>query len=146
MKSRLLHEAGDARTFALVFDKDDEAIGGLEAFCREHRVTAARFTAIGAFSDAKLGYFDRDRREYREIPVADQAEVVSLLGDVAESDGKAVVHAHAVLGLADGSTRGGHLLEGQVWPTLEVVLDESPAHLRKRSDPETGLALIDLNL
>jgi hypothetical protein len=25
----------------------------------------------------------------------------------------------------------------------EVILDESPAHLRNRSDAETGLALID---
>jgi uncharacterized protein len=143
MKSRLLHEADGARSFVLVFEKGDEAIAGLESFCREHSVTAARITAIGAFSDAKLGYFDRGRREYSEIPVADQAEVVSLLGDVAEADEKPAVHVHVVLGLADGSTRGGHLLEGHVWPTLEVVLDESPAHLRKRSDPETGLALID---
>jgi uncharacterized protein len=53
------------------------------------------------------------------------------------------VHAHVVLGRSDGTALGGHLLEVHVWPTLEVVLDESPAHLRKRSDPETGPALID---
>jgi hypothetical protein len=28
-------------------------------------------------------------------------------------------------------------------PTLELILDESPAHLRKRSDAATGLALVD---
>ncbi len=55
------------------------------------------------------------------------------------------MHAHAVLGRADGSTVGGHLLEGEVWPTLEVVVSEAPATLRKRVDPETGLALIDLD-
>ena len=54
------------------------------------------------------------------------------------------VHAHVVLGLSDGTTRGGHLLEGHVWPTLEVVLDEPPTALRKTDRPEIGLALIDL--
>jgi hypothetical protein len=31
-----------------------------------------------------------------------------------------------------------------VWPTLEVVLIESPDHLQKTTDGETGLALIDV--
>jgi predicted DNA-binding protein with PD1-like motif len=143
MKAKRLHANGE-RTYALVFDKGDEVVGGLESFAREQGVSAARFTAIGAFSDVKLGYFDRERRNYKEIPLPEQVEVLSLLGDVATKDGEPSVHAHVVVGRSDGSTRGGHLLEAHVWPTLEVILDESPAHLRKRSDAETGLALIDL--
>ena len=54
-------------------------------------------------------------------------------------------HAHVVLGRSDGSAIGGHLVEAHVRPTLEVVLVETPAHLRKRIDAETGLALIDLD-
>jgi uncharacterized protein len=145
VKSKLLREDGGS-TFVLVFAKGDEAMAGLHSFARGHGITAARFTAIGAFSDAKLGYFDRERKEYAEIHVREQVEVLSLLGDVAVENGEARVHAHVVLGRSDGSALGGHLLEAHVWPTLEVVLDESPAHLRKRSDPETGLALIDPDL
>jgi predicted DNA-binding protein with PD1-like motif len=143
MKAKLLHENGE-RTYALVFDKGDEVVSGLESFARENAVSAARFTAIGAFSDVKLGFFERERRDYAELPVQEQVEVLSLLGDVATKDDEPTVHAHVVVGRSDGSTRGGHLLEAHVWPTLEVILDESPAHLRKRSDAETGLALIDL--
>jgi uncharacterized protein len=142
MKAKLLHDNGE-RTYALVFEKGDTVLPELETFAREHEITAARFTAIGAFSDVNIGYFDRDRKEFLEIPVQEQVEVLSLLGDIAEDDGEPKVHAHVVLGLRDGRTRGGHLLEAHVWPTLEVILDESPSHLRKRSDPETGLALID---
>ena len=145
MRSKLLHEEGE-RTYAVVFDQGDEAIAGLEGFAREHGIGAARFTGIGAFSGAVLAYFDRERREYERIPVSEQVELLSLLGDVAEEEGQPKVHAHAVVGRRDGSTLGGHLLEGHVWPTLEVVLDESPAHLRKRSDAETGLALIDVEV
>ena len=66
------------------------------------------------------------------------------MGDVAQQDGEPKVHAHVVLGRSDGSTRGGHLLEAHVRPTLEVMLVESPAHLNKQHDPESGLALIRL--
>lgn len=68
--------------------------------------------------------------------------MLSLLGDVAEKDGEPKLHAHVVLGRSDGSTRGGHLIEAHVRPTLEVILTESPAHLRNAHDDESGLALI----
>jgi predicted DNA-binding protein with PD1-like motif len=49
-----------------------------------------------------------------------------------------------IVGDANGLARGGHLMEAHVWPTLELILEESPTHLRRRSDPESGLALISL--
>lgn len=130
--------------FALVFDKGDEPIGELERFARRRGLTAASFTGIGAFEEVVLGYFDRERKEYAEIPMREQVEVLSLAGDVALADGEPAIHAHVVVGTRDGSAHGGHLLRARVWPTLEVVLTESPAELSKRHDPETGLALIDL--
>ncbi len=144
MQSKLIHENGGQRSYALVFDKDDEAVEGLTAFAREQGLDSATFHGIGALRDATLGYFDWDEKEYREIPVDEQVEVVSLTGDVASNDGEPAVHAHIVVAGRDGNARGGHLLSGHVRPTLEVVLVESPAHLRKRHDEETGLALIDL--
>ncbi len=145
MKAKQLHEERGQRTFALVFDKDDEVMAELTSFSRENGLDAASLTAIGAFSNATLGYFDMDKKEYEKISVEEQVEVISLVGDVAlKEDGEPQVHAHVVVGLSDGTTRGGHLLEAHVRPTLEVVLTESPAHLRRRTDEETGLALIDL--
>jgi predicted DNA-binding protein with PD1-like motif len=71
--------------------------------------------------------------------------VLSAVGDIASDDNdKPSLHVHVVLGLNDGTTRGGHLLEGIVRPTLEVTLVETPAHLRRKKRPELGIALIDL--
>ncbi len=142
MKSTLLDATGP-RTWVLIFDKGDEPVAGLTAFAKAQKLGAAHFTAIGAFSDVTLGYFDRAKRDYKKIPLHEQVEVLSLLGDIALDNGEPKVHAHVVVGRADGEARGGHLLEAHVWPTLEVVLVESPRHLRKRHDPDTGLALID---
>lgn len=144
MDSQLLHEADGLRTFAVIFDKGDEAYQGLTSFAAEQEISGASLTAIGAFQQAVLAYFDRDDTQYLDIPIDDQVEVLSLVGDIALHDGEPQVHAHVVVGHRDGSTRGGHLQQGIVWPTLEVVVEETPAHLCKRVDPATGLALIRL--
>lgn len=131
-------------TFALIFDKGDEVIGALTAFAQEKRLGGSHFTAIGAFRDVMLGYFDRQRKKYKEIPIEEQVEVLSLVGDIALKDGAPQIHAHVVVGKSDGTAHGGHILTAHVWPTLEVILTESPKHLCRKFDPESGLALIDL--
>lgn len=145
MKAKLLNDGADARTFVVVLDAGDEAFKAISDFAAKERVTAASVTAIGAFARATVGWFDFATKSYRRIPVAEQCEVLSALGDVAMGDeGRPSLHLHAVLGLSDGSTRGGHLLDGIVQPTLEVMVTETPAHLRRRKKPELGIALIDL--
>jgi hypothetical protein len=134
------------RTYALVFQTGDEVIAGLQQFAKETHATAAEFTGLGALSDVEVGYFDWEKKDYRKIPVAEQVEVVNLTGNFALGDGgKPALHAHIVVARSDGHTRGGHLLKAHVRPTLEVVVTESPAHLRRKHDPESGLALIELD-
>ena len=143
MRSKLLN-ADPPITYAVVLDTGDEVIGALGKFVREQEVEAASLTAIGAFSRGVLGYFEWETKQYQKIPVGEQVEVLSLLGDVAVGDQAPTLHLHAVLGKADGSVVGGHLIEAYVRPTLEVILIQPPSYLRKRKDPETGLALIDI--
>jgi hypothetical protein len=145
MESKLVAESAGQRTFVLILDPGEEAFTTITGFAVREGVSAASLTAIGAFSAATVGWFDLGSKTYRKIPVAQQCEVLSTIGDVAlGDDGKPSVHMHIVLGLSDGSTRGGHLLDGLVQPTLEVTLIELPAHLRRRKRPELGIALIDL--
>jgi predicted DNA-binding protein with PD1-like motif len=144
LKTAIL-DAQSPKTYLLVFDPGEEVMGGLLTFAKDKAITAGHFTAIGAVSAAVLGYFDRKTKAYKRIPQDGQTEVLSLIGDVAMTEkGEPGVHAHTVLGLPDGSVRGGHLIEATVWPTLEVVLTESPRHLLRTFRPELGLALIDL--
>jgi len=143
VKTKLLSEQG-GRTYAIVFATGDEVTAGLHDFAQENRLSASHFTAIGAFERVTLGYFDWEQKDYRRIPLLEQVEVVSLIGDIALDAGRPKVHAHVVIGKSDGTAHGGHLLEAYVRPTLEVVLVESPAHLRRRMDRDAGLALIDL--
>ena len=105
-------------------------------------LTGAHFTGIGAFRRLTLGYFDPERLDYRRSPIEEQVEVLSLVGNIAIDEEKPKVHAHVVVGKSDGTARGGHILEATVWPTLELVVEESPGYLHRRTDPETRLPLI----
>ena len=144
MKSRLVWQQAGERTFVLVLESGEEAFSAITDFATRNQLSGASLTALGAFERASVGWFDIVAKTYRAIEIDEQCEGLSLLGDIAQGDdGKPSLHVHAVLGLSDGTTRGGHFLKGTVRPTLEVTIVETPAHLRRRKRPELGIALID---
>ena len=145
MKSELLSGAPGPKIQVAILDSGEEAFATLTRFANEAKIAAASLTAIGAFEKATIGWFDFASKSYKKIEVNEQCEVLSAIGDIAiGDDGKASLHLHIVLGLSDGSTRGGHLLAGTVRPTLEVVLTEVPARLRRKKRTDLGIALIDI--
>jgi predicted DNA-binding protein with PD1-like motif len=145
MKSQLVAGEPGGQIRIVILDSGEEAFATLTRFANEASITAASVSAIGAFERATVGWFDFAARTYKKIEVNEQCEVLSAIGDVAVGDdGKASLHIHIVLGLSDGSTRGGHLLAGTVRPTLEVVLTDVPARLRRKKRADLGIALIDI--
>lgn len=145
MKTKLVADKAGERTHVVVLDSGEEAFTTLTTITRNLGIAAASLTAIGAFEKATVGWFDLERKTYKKIEVREQCEVLSAIGDVAVADdGQPGLHVHVVLGLADGTTRGGHLLAATVRPTLEVVMIETPVRLRRTKRPELGIALIDL--
>lgn len=131
------------KTFILVFETGDELADILRRFAKRQKLGAASFKAVGALSSVRLAWFNWQSKKYEpSVTLDEQVELLSLIGDVAIKDGEPAVHAHAVIGRKDGTAHGGHLLEARIRPTCEVVLTESPAHLQKIIDPDSGLALI----
>ena len=98
-------------------------------------VSGAYFTAIGAFSFALFGWFDKGRKAYRNVPVDRQVKCVGLLGDIGPVDGKPALHVHGAVAGPDGAVRGGHLLMAVASPTLEVFVTETAVPLHKRGGP-----------
>jgi predicted DNA-binding protein with PD1-like motif len=146
MESRLVRQNQGERIYVLVLAPGEEAFAAITAFANASKLAAASLTAIGAFERATVGWFDLAKKTYKPIQIESQCEALSLLGDIARGDdGTASLHMHAVLGMSDGTCRGGHFLKGIVRPTLEVTITETPAQLRRRQRPELGLALIDLS-
>ena len=143
MQQKCINEANGQRTYAMILETGDEVMACLKSFVADQRIKTAQFSAIGALSDVVLMYFDWGKKKYQRIPVQEQVEVASMIGDVAEgSEGTASLHVHLVVGRRDGTAMAGHLAEARVRPTLEAIVTESPGYLRKVKDPQSGLALI----
>lgn len=146
MQTARLDDTHGMRTWALVFDTGEEAKTGITGWATQIGTDAAQFTAIGAFQSATLGWYDLDAKTYRDIDVDAQVEVLTLAGDVSLSpEGEPMVHMHVTCGRRDGSTIGGHVQKAIVRPTLEVIVTEVPARLRRRHDEVSGLALLQLD-
>jgi uncharacterized protein len=141
MHYKLLDE--HPKTYVLIFETGSELAAGLKRFAEEQKLRGSSFKAIGALSSVKLGWFNWETKNYQtSVALDEQVELLSMIGDIADRDGKPEVHAHVIVAKADGTAHGGHLLEAKVRPTCEVILIESPAHLQKRMDAESGIALI----
>jgi predicted DNA-binding protein with PD1-like motif len=142
MTWQLVSETNGERTFAVIFLTGDELLAGITEFAEQQHIVAARVTGIGAVSHATLGWLDLEKKAYKPIVVNDQVEVTSMVGDIAELNGKPNVHLHLTVAHQDGSVTGGHLIEAFTKPTLEVLVTEYPKGLQKQFDPEAGMALI----
>lgn len=131
--------------YLIRLEPEEEALTALRAWAQNEDVGCAALWAIGAMRRATVGHFDPTARTYHRIQVEEQVEVLSLMGNVARAaDGTPIVHVHVVLSRPDGSTVGGHLMEGIVFPMLEVIALVCPDPLFRRPDPTTGLTIWDL--
>jgi uncharacterized protein len=143
MQVQLLNPGELTKQYAVIFYQGDEAFSGLLEFAEKYHVTSAHFTAIGALNGATLGWFDPQRKMYKNIPINGQHEVIAMIGDIALYQGKPAFHTHMVVGGPDGTTRAGPVLAAFASPTLEVMVTVDPVTMQKRLDPETDLTLID---
>ena len=131
------------KTFAVILETGEEILASVKSFAKMQGLAGSSFKAIGALSRAELGWFNWETKKYETaVKLDEQVELLSLIGDIAVKDAEPQVHAHLVVGRADGSAQGGHLLSATVRPTCELILTESPESMQKQIDPESGLALI----
>jgi len=143
MQSKLLNR-GPEKTFALILEYGEDPMEDLKKFAAQEMLQACRFTAVGAFSEAEMGFFDFGIKDYIHIPISEQTEVLSMMGDISMYEGKPKVHAHVVLGKRDGAACGGHLIKAVTHPTLEIILTESPSWMQRKMDAGSGIPLIQL--
>jgi uncharacterized protein len=146
MQTRVVSQLPNGeKTYAVIFGKGDEVFSGLTEFAEREKIGAGHFTGIGALSSATLGWFDAAHKAYRNIPISEQVELISLIGDLGLINGAPQIHTHGAVGFPNGQVRGGHLLQAFVWPTLEVFFTALPQSLVKKPDDETGLDFFHLN-
>ncbi|WP_157896243.1 PPC domain-containing DNA-binding protein [Mycobacteroides chelonae] len=136
------HRLSDT-SYMLILEDGDELFTALDDFARNHRVTAASFTALGALRDVQLAWYDLALRKFKVNRVEGQVEAASIVGDVGIYDGKPSVHTHLVVAREDATTAGGHLLHATASPTIEAAITVHADPLYKHHDNRSGLTLFD---
>jgi len=130
------------KTFLARLKHGDDLVQAIKDAFDSAGIRMGVFMAIGAVKKAKIAFYDQQERIYREKLVEEPAEILSCVGNVSEKDGETFVHAHITLGMGDGSTKGGHLLEGTTIFACElycVALEGE--QLKRQFDDVTGLML-----
>jgi predicted DNA-binding protein with PD1-like motif len=113
------------RAYKITLHEGDDLVAGINAFMATHRLKQASLSGIGGFSTALLSWYDPAVRLHKKNPVDQKTEVVSFVGTIAtDAKGEPRFHAHVVLALSDGTTRGGHLVSATVAPIMEVFVTD----------------------
>lgn len=130
--------------YALRFALGEPLVAGLRDFLEKERIGFSFVSALGGVRRVVLGYWDIEARTYRKRELVEQLELLSLVGDTSRLDGEPHLHLHAIFGRPDYSTVGGHVLEAEASPTLELSLRAEEATVERFHDEETGLDLLRL--
>jgi predicted DNA-binding protein with PD1-like motif len=126
------------------FEPGEQVMPALMSFLERNDVGFSFASGVGGVRRLRLGYWDVERKKYRHRDLDEQLEVLALSGDSSRKDGAPHLHLHGVFGRSDFSTIGGHLVDGEAFPTLELWLRVESAPVRRVHDDATGLDLLDL--
>jgi predicted DNA-binding protein with PD1-like motif len=144
MKYKRIDWRAGMRRFIAAFDLGDDVLQELQKVCEAENILAATLSAVGGFQHVRVAWYDMDAKRYEPIDIQEQVEVVSFLGNVTSYQGKPKIHVHCAVGRRDGSLTGGHLLDAQVRPTLELLIEELPVRLQRADRPDIGIPLIEM--
>lgn len=130
--------------YVIRLETGEEIIDSLKKFVENEKIEGGFFYGLGAVKDVTLGYFNLEKKEYKEKSFKEGFELTSLVGDVAFSNDKIIVHTHVTLADEDFKTFSGHLGKAIITATVELVFNPIEEKILKKPDPITGLNLLEL--
>lgn len=116
----------------------------LKKFIKEKKIKSGIFWAIGAMSPVQLSFYDLPKKKYLKYEVDYPVEVVSCQGNIAWMEEEVIIHCHGVFSDRVGKTVGGHINEGIVGPTLEVIIFNGKERVERLFNNGVGLNLLDI--
>ncbi len=137
-----MHEFKTGREFVGRLPHGADLLEAITAQCRARDIRMARISAIGALTQARVGYYEQDAKKYQELDFPGHCEILALIGNVSVRDGAPAVHAHVTLADDAGKAFGGHLVAGCRIFACELVITELTGDpLARGFDETTGLPL-----
>lgn len=124
-------------------DLDEPLFQSLEKIAAEHEWESGFIWGLGALKNCELGFYHLHKKEYDRRMFKDEAELLSLVGNLAMVEGKPFFHLHAVLGGSDFKCFGGHLFSADVAVTCELFYTEQDFYAQRVHNDTIGLKHLD---
>jgi predicted DNA-binding protein with PD1-like motif len=116
----------------------------LNEVCSIHNIkTAVIISGIGQLKNFKIGYF-KEKGNYLTQSFHSPYELLSLNGNICKNNDDYIMHLHVVLGDKNKNTIGGHLIEGMVEVTNEIIILKSNLEVNRIKEESTGLMSLNL--
>ncbi len=151
MERRFLQEGNLGRVWVTRLLPGDDLARGIIQVMQEAKVERALVvSAVGSLRDVVLRAAKQGARlpitpeQTNTVELVSPFELLNLEGSIVPGEEGPFCHLHPTLGAEDGSVWGGHLLQGTVFSTVELVLAELVGFtVVKRHSEETGLAELE---
>lgn len=140
-----MQEKSLGQKFIVRLDPQDEIISSLKQFCQENKIKVGVITGIGSVSKVSLKFFRKETKEFVEKTFEEEFEVTSLLGNVTTMGGETYIHVHITLSDQEFKCFGGHLSEGYVGATCEIIIDQVDGEVERELSDEIGLNIFKLS-
>ena len=131
-------------TYFIRLDKGEKVLERLRDFCSKNNIKAGYFFGIGSLDGAELAHYIAKAGKYTYQLYRQPLEIVSMNGNMTMMNNESHIHCHACLSDVNMEAMAGHLKEGIVGATCEIVLVKLDTEINRKYDDFTGLNLMDL--
>lgn len=125
-------------------DQGEEIIESIKVFCSTNRISSGLISGLGSVTEAELGLFDIEKKEFIKKEFKEILEIASMNGNISTMNGQVYLHIHAVLSDRECRTFGGHFSMGIVGATCEVVVVPLKNDADRIFNDEIGLNLLNI--
>ena len=124
--------------------KDENLFEQLGIFAEKEKLSCGHLSGIGALKNCELGFYHLEQKHYDKKMFENEAELLSLDGNLSLLEGKPFFHIHTVLGGADFNCYGGHLFNADIAVTAEIYFRPFDAKIERLKDEGIGLNLLSM--
>lgn len=134
-----------ATGYQIRLERGEDVFEVLPRFCKEHNVSAAALSGLGAVKGITCGHYDLEKKKYILQDYEELTELINLTGNVSLKDGEPMLHIHATFSDTTNNAFGGHVTRLVCGVTVEIHLIDHKDSLVREHDDFSGLHLLSLD-
>jgi len=131
-------------TYIIRLDRGEKIIESVKDFCTKNNIKCGYFSGIGALDEVELAHYIVENKKYTSKVFKQALEITNLNGNIATMGNEVYLHCHITLSDEEMKVIAGHLKEGKIAATCEIIFVKLDAKINRKHDEFIGLNLLDI--